>query len=484
MESSASNSAPTATPDVVVIGGGPGGYVAAIRAAQLGLSTVCVEMDKTLGGTCVNVGCIPSKALLSSSEHYEFAKHAAAAHGIGIGQLSLDLATMLKRKDDVVTQNTKGIEFLFRKHKITWAKGFGTLKPGNVVEVTAAGTGSAGGPPAEKIATYQAKNVIIATGSVPIQLPFLKFDERRVLSNVGALIIPQVPKHLIVIGGGIIGLELGSVWNRLGAKVTVIELLPAILPGMDDDVVREADRILRKQGLEIRTGTRVTNGGLTDNGAFVEVEKEGTKERIDGDYVLVSVGRKPATTGIDVAGLGINVGKRGEILVDDQMRTNVPNVYAIGDCVPGPMLAHKAEDEGVVAAEVIAGKPSRMHYKSIPGVVYTWPEIASVGLTERQVKDSGREYRAGRFPFSANGRARSMGDAMGFVKMVADAKTDELLGVHMIGPNVSELIAEVVLAFEYRGSSEDIGVTVHAHPTLSEVTKEAALATLGRALHI
>ena len=467
-----------------MIGGGPGGYVAAIRAAQLGLSTVCVEMDKTLGGTCVNVGCIPSKALLSSSEHYEFAKHAAAAHGIGIGQLNLDLATMLKRKDDVVSQNTKGIEFLFRKHKITWARGFGTLRPGNVVEVTAGGAGGAGAPPADKIATYHAKNVIIATGSVPIQLPFLPFDERRILSNVGALAIPHVPKHLIVIGGGIIGLELGSVWNRLGAKVTVVELLPAILPGMDDDVVKEADRVLRKQGLEIRTGTRVTNGGLTESGVFVEVEKDGAKERIDGDHVLVSVGRRPSTTGIDAKALGLEVGKRGEILVDAQMRTKLPNVYAIGDCVPGPMLAHKAEDEGVVAAEVIAGKPSRMHYKSIPGVVYTWPEIASVGLTERQVKESGREYRTGRFPFSANGRARSMGDTMGFVKMVADARTDELLGVHMIGPNVSELIAEIVLAFEYRGSSEDIGVTVHAHPTLSEVTKEAALATLGRALHI
>jgi dihydrolipoamide dehydrogenase len=483
METSASTQAATSNPDVVVIGGGPGGYVAAIRAAQLGLSTVCVEMDKTLGGTCVNVGCIPSKALLSSSEHYEFAKHAAATHGIGVGQLSLDLATMLKRKDDVVGQNTKGIEYLFRKHKITWAKGFGTLKPGNVVEVTA-GRGVAGGPPADKIATYQAKNVIIATGSVPIQLPFLKFDERRVLSNVGALAIPTVPKHLIVIGGGIIGLELGSVWNRLGATVTVIELLPAILPGMDDDVVKEADRILRKQGLDIRTGTRVTNGGLTETGVFVEVEKDGANERIEGDHVLVSVGRKPSTTGIDVKALGLNVGKRGEILVDQQMRTNLPNVYAIGDCVPGPMLAHKAEEEGVVAAEVIAGKPSRMHYKSIPGVVYTWPEIASVGLTERQVKESGREYRTGKFPFSANGRARSMGDTLGFVKMVADAKTDELLGVHMIGPNVSETIAEIVLAFEYRGSSEDVGVTVHAHPTLSEVTKEAALATLGRALHI
>jgi dihydrolipoamide dehydrogenase len=472
---------PTAA-DVVVIGGGPGGYVAAIRAAQLGLNTVCVEMDKTLGGTCVNVGCIPSKALLTSSEHYEFAQHTAATHGIGVGQLSLDLATMLKRKDDVVGQNTKGIEFLFRKNKITWAKGRGALKAGNVVDVTSGG--AAGGPPAENIASYHATNVIIATGSVPIELPFLPFDEQRILSNVGALKIPEVPKHLIVIGGGVIGLELGSVWKRLGAKVTVIELLPAILPGLDDDVVKEADRTLRKQGLEIRTNTRVTNGGRTATGAFVVVEQDGKPERIEGDYVLVAVGRRPATTGIDTKALGLNVGRRGELLVDDQMRTNIPNVFAIGDCVPGPMLAHKAEEEGVIAAEVIAGKPVHMHYKSIPNVVYTWPEIAAVGLTERQVKESGREYRTGRFPFSANGRARSLGDTTGFVKFIADAKTDELLGAHMIGPNVSETIAEVVLAFEYRGSSEDIGVTVHAHPTLSEVTKEAALATLGRALHI
>src|SRR6478672_3210182 len=463
--------------DVVVIGGGPGGYVAAIRAAQLGFSTVCVEADTTLGGTCVNVGCIPSKALLESSHHFEFISHDAKKHGIGVSAPTIDVAAMLKRKDEVVGANTKGIEFLFRKNKITWAKGFGTLKAGNVVEVR-------GAPPENNIASYQAKNVIIATGSVPIELPFLKFDEERVVSNVGALTIPRVPEHLIVIGGGVIGLELGSVWRRLGAKVTVVELLPAILPGMDDDVVKEADRVLRKQGLDIRTGTRVTNGGRTADGVFVEVERDGKTERIDGDYVLVSVGRRPVTSGIDVKALGLEVGKRGEILVDDQMRTNLPNVYAIGDCVPGPMLAHKAEEEGVVAAEVIAGHKVHMHYKSIPGVVYTWPEIASVGLTERQVKESGREYRTGKFPFSANGRARSMGENAGFVKFVADAKTDELLGAHMIGPNVSELIAEVVLAFEYRGSSEDIGVTVHAHPTLSETTKEAALANLGRALHI
>jgi dihydrolipoamide dehydrogenase len=469
--------------DVVVIGGGPGGYVAALRAAQLGLATVCVEYDRTLGGTCVNVGCIPSKALLSSSEHYEFAKSHAAEHGVKLDGVSLDLAQMLKRKDEVVGQNTKGIEFLFRKNKITWAKGFGVLGKGNVVDVFESKPAQ-GAPPDKKIASYQAKNVIIATGSVPIELPFLKFDEDRILSNVGALKIPRVPNHLIVIGGGVIGLELGSVWKRLGAKVTVVELTPTILPGMDADVVKEADKFLRKQGLEMRTGTRVTNGGRTDAGVWIEVELEGKKEKIEGDYVLVSVGRRPATGGIDAAALGLNVGKRGEILVDDQLRTNLPGVYAIGDCVPGPMLAHKAEEEGVIAAEVIAGQKSRMHYKSIPGVVYTWPEIATVGMTEAQLKESGRAYKTGKFPFSANGRARAMGDTTGFVKFLSDAKTDELLGAHIVGPNASELVAEIVLGFEYRASADDIGATVHAHPTLSEVTKEAALSALGRALHI
>jgi dihydrolipoamide dehydrogenase len=468
------------TVDVVVIGGGPGGYVAAIRAAQLGLSTVCVEMDRTLGGTCVNVGCIPSKALLESSHQFEFAKHGAAPHGITIENVGLDLGVMLERKTAVVGQNTKGIEFLFRKNKVTWAKGEGSLRRGEggrwLVDVR-------GAPPDDKVASYSAPNVIIATGSVPIELPFLPFDEDRILSNVGALLIPRVPGHLIVVGGGVVGLELGSVWKRLGARVTVVELTPTILPGMDAEIIKEATRSFTRQGLEIRTGTKVTGGGRTDSGAYIEVEKDGTTERIDGDHVLVSVGRRPATRGIDPGSLELNVGRRGEILVDDQMRTNLPGLYAVGDCVPGPMLAHKAEEEGVVAAEVIAGKPAHMHYRSIPNVVYTWPEIASVGLTPEQAAEGGRAVRTGKFPFSANGRARSLGFTEGFVKFVADEKTDELLGCHMIGPSVSELIAEVVLAFEYRASSEDIGITVHAHPTLSEVTKEAALATIGRALH-
>ena len=462
--------------DVVVIGGGPGGYVAAIRAAQLGLSTVCVEVDRTLGGTCVNVGCIPSKALLDSSHHYEFAAHSAKVHGIGIGDLTIDVATMLKRKDEVVGQNTKGLEFLFKKNKITWAKGRGTLRPGNVVEVEGAdGSGAQ---------SYQAKHVIIATGSVPVELPFLRFDEERILSNVGALKIQKVPRHLIVIGGGVIGLELGSVWRRLGAKVTVIELLPTILPGMDDDLVKEATRVLSRQGLELRTGTKVTAGKRDGDRVLIDVAKDNATETLEGDYVLVAVGRKPSLNGIDAAALGLGVGRRGEVLVDDQMRTNLPNVFAIGDCVPGPMLAHKAEEEGVVAAEVIAGQSSHMHYRSIPGIVYTWPEIAAVGLTEREAREAGREYRVGRFPFTANGRARTAGEGAGFVKFVTDARTDELLGCHMIGPSVSELVAEVVLAFEYGASADDIGITVHAHPTLSEAVKEAALGALGRAIHI
>jgi dihydrolipoamide dehydrogenase len=467
---------PSPTPaDVVIIGGGPGGYVAAIRAAQLGLATVCVERDKTLGGTCVNVGCIPSKALLQSSEHFEFARLHAAEHGVEVGDVTLNLPTMLKRKDQVVGANTKGIEFLFRKNKVTWAKGTGTLKAGNLVEVAGAdGT----------VTTYQAKAVIIATGSVPVTLPFLPFDEERVLSNVGALSIPEVPKHLVVIGGGVIGLELGSVWRRLGATVTIVEMLPTILAGNDADIVKEADRVFRKQGLDIRTGTKVVSANRDGDCVRVEVETNGQRETIEADYVLVCIGRRPSLTGIDAQALGLEIGKRGEIVVDAQMRTNLPNVYAIGDAVGGMLLAHKAEEEGVVAAEVIAGKPATMHYREIPSVVYTWPEIAAVGLTEQQARESGREVRVGKFPFSANGRARTMGDTVGFVKFVADARTDALLGAHLMGPNVSELVSEVVLAFAFDGSAEDVGITVHAHPTLSEATKEAALGVLGRAVHI
>lgn len=461
--------------DLVVLGGGPGGYVASIRASQLGLSTVCVEYDKTLGGTCVNVGCIPSKALLQSSEHYEFAQKHAAEHGVVLGSVGYDLATMMKRKLDVVAQNTKGVEFLFKKNKITWAKGTGTLKAGNVVDVK----GHDG-----TVTSYQAKHVIIATGSVPFELPFLKFDEERIVSNVGALQLPEVPKHLIVIGGGVIGLELGSVWRRLGAQVTVIELAPTILPGNDDDITKEATKIFKKQGLMLRTGCKVTGGARKGNTVQVEIDENGKAETLEADYVLVSIGRKPSLTGIDAAALGLALGTRGEIIADEQLRTNLPNVYAIGDCIGGKLLAHKAEDEGVIAAEVIAGKKAKMHYHTLPAVVYTHPEVATVGYTEAELKTQGRAYKVGKFPFSANGRARTKGETDGFVKFLADAATDEILGCHMIGPNVSDLLAEVVLAMEFRGTTEDVAMTCHSHPTLSETTKEAALNALGRTLHM
>lgn len=466
--------------DVVVIGGGPGGYVASIRAAQLGLKTVCVEMDKTLGGTCVNVGCIPSKALLQSSEHFEFTRVHAREHGLVVDRLGLDLAQMLRRKDEVVGANTRGIEYLFRKHGVTWAKGRGTLKPGNHVDVADWNGGAH---------TIAATNVIIATGSVPIELPFLKFDEDKVVSNVGALKLPEVPSRLLVIGGGVIGLELGSVWRRLGSRVTVVELMPTLLPGTDDEIIKEADRVFRRQGLEVRTGTRVTGAEIRENVVAVQIEKDGASETLEAERVLVAVGRRPVLQGIDAGALGLATGQRGEITVDTQMRTNLPNVFAIGDAVGGKLLAHKAEEEGIVAAEVIAGIAATMHYRTVPNIVYTWPEIATVGVTEREAREGSgssgpREVRLGRFPFSANGRARTMGESAGFVKFVADARTNEVLGCHMIGPNVSELMAEVVLAMEYRASADDIAMTIHSHPTLSEATREAALGVLGRPLHI
>ncbi len=468
-------SSTTQSVDVLILGGGPGGYVAAIRAAQLGFSVTCVEADRTLGGTCVNVGCIPSKALLQSSEHFEWSRLHAAEHGVILENPRFDLATMMNRKTNVVAQNTKGVEFLFRKNKITWAKGFGTLKSGNIIEVRSDdGT----------VTEWHGKSVIIATGSVPVQLPFLPFDEKVVLSNVGALSLNAVPKRMIVVGGGVIGLELGSVWRRLGTEVTVVEYAPTILPGNDNDIIREADKILRKQGLDIHVGTKVTGADIRPDGVTIHVEKDGNASTFDADCVLVCVGRRPSLSGVDTEALGIKLGTRGEIAVDSQQRTNLPGIYAIGDATGGKLLAHKAEEEGVVAAEVIAGMNVHIHHHNIPAVVYTWPEIASTGSTEQEVKNSGRAYKIGKFPFSANGRARTMGETDGFVKFVVDKDTDEILGAHMIGPNVSDLMAEVVLAMEYRASADDIGITVHSHPTLNEVTKEAALAALGRAIHM
>ena len=464
-------------PDVLIIGGGPGGYVAAIRAAQLGLSTVCVERDRTLGGTCVNVGCIPSKALLESSHHFEFARERASAHGVLLADVGLDLGVMQKRKTRVVAQNTRGIEYLFKKNGITWARGSATLRSGHIVEVR-------GAPPENNVVVYTPKSVIIATGSVPIGLPFLPFDEDRVLSNTGALALTSVPDRLIVIGGGVIGIELGSVWRRLGAKVTIVELLPSILAGYDAELAHEAEKTFRKQGLDIRTGTRVTGARREGDRMLVDIEKDGVKETLEAERVLVSVGRMPSLSGIDAKALGLTLGPRGEIAVDDQMRTNLPDVYAIGDAVGGMLLAHKAEDEGMIAAEVIAGHKSHMHYNAIPAVVYTSPEVVAVGLTEEQVKESGRAYKVGKFPYTANARARTAGDATGFVKLIVDAESDALLGAHLIGPSASELVAELTLTLEFGGSSEDIALTVHPHPTLSEATREAALAVLGRAIHI
>ena len=456
--------------DLIVLGGGPGGYVGAIRAAQLGMKVACVEKEPALGGTCLRVGCIPSKALLDSSELYEQMLHKAELHGFTVGEVKVDVARMLARKDSVVKANTDGINFLFKKNKIDWVRGFGRLAGPDTVEVE--------GEEGKK--TLKAKNVLLATGSVPIELPFLKFDQERIIDSTGALALPEVPGHLVVIGGGVIGLELGSVWLRLGAKVTVLEALPTILPGMDAEIVRQADRILRKQGFDIRTGTRVT--GAERKGDRVTVTVEGG-DPLEADYVLVAVGRRAYTDGMGFEEAGIRL-ERGVIQVDERFHTGVGGVYAIGDAIGGRMLAHKAEEEGVAAVEFMAGKHGHVNYDAVAGVVYTWPEIASVGATEEELKERGVEYRVGKFPFTANGRARAMGDTDGMVKVLAHAKTDRLLGLHILGPRASDLIAEAALAIEFEGSAEDIARTVHAHPTLPEAVKEAALGVAGRAIHI
>ncbi|MBA2245449.1 MAG: dihydrolipoyl dehydrogenase [Gemmatimonadetes bacterium] len=456
--------------DLVVLGGGPGGYVAAIRAAQLGMTTACVEKEDALGGTCVRVGCIPSKALLDSTELFDQIRHKTESHGITVGEPEIDVARMHERKDAVVKANTEGVAFLFRKNKIEWVRGFGRLAGTDRVEVESA----------EGTRTLQAKNILLASGSVPVELPFLKFDHERIIDSTGALALPEVPGHLVVVGGGVIGLELGSVWLRLGAKVTVLEMMPTILPGMDAEIVRQADRIFRKQGFEIRTKTRVT--GAERNGDKVTVSIEGA-DSIEADYLLVSVGRRAYTEGMGFEEAGIKL-ERGVIQVDERYHTGVANIYAIGDAIGGAMLAHKAEEEGVAAVENIAGKHGHVMYEAVPNVVYTWPEIASVGITEEQAKEREGEYRVGKFPFSANGRARAMGETDGLVKIIADARTDRMLGAHILGPRASDLIAELALAMEFHSSAEDIGRSVHAHPTLPEAIKEAALGVIGRTLHL
>ncbi len=460
------------TYDVIVIGGGPGGYVAAIRAAQLGLRTACVEMRATLGGTCLNIGCIPSKALLQSSENFHEATGSFKDHGILIDSVKLDLARMQQRKGEVVTANVKGVEFLFKKNKVTWLKGAGRIAAPGQVSV---GEHS-----------YGAKHIIIATGSESIPLPGATVDEKRIVTSTGALELDKVPGHLVVIGGGYIGLELGSVWHRLGAQVTVIEYLDKLVPGMDGEIGKTFERVLAKQGLKFRLSTKVTAAKTTDNGVDLTIEpaKGGTAENIHADVVLVAIGRRPYTANLGLAEAGVATDERGFIKIDPHYRTNIDGIYAIGDVITGPMLAHKAEEEGVAVAELIAGQAGHVNYGVIPGVVYTWPEVASIGATEEMLKKEGRTYNIGKFPFMANGRARAMGATDGFVKILADKTTDRILGAHIIGPDAGTLIAEIATAMEFGASSEDVGRICHAHPSLSEAVKEAALAVENRAIHI
>jgi len=462
--------------DVVVVGGGPGGYVAAIRAAQLGLKTACVESRGSLGGTCLNVGCIPSKALLQSSHHFAVAQHDFANHGIKVSKLEVDLAAMMARKDKVVSGLTKGIEGLFKKNKVAYIVGAGRL--------TAPGTIAVIGKDGER--TITAKSVIIATGSEVTPLPGVEIDEKNIISSTGALALGAVPKHMVVIGAGVIGLELGSVWRRLGAEVTVVEFLDRALPLNDGEVSKQMQRILEKQGIKFKMGTKVT-GAKTHKGEVtltLEPAKGGAVEELKADSVLVAIGRRPFTNGLGLTELGVEIDARGFVKVDRHFRTNVPGVYAIGDVIGGMMLAHKAEEEGVAIAEILAGQAGHVNYDAIPAVVYTHPEVASVGRTEEQLKADGVAYKAGKFPFMANSRARAIDDADGFVKILADAKTDRILGAHIIGPQAGDLIAEVVIGMEFGAAAEDIARTCHAHPGLGEAVKEAALAVDARAIHM
>ena len=464
--------------DLVVIGGGPGGYVAAIRAAQFGMSVACVESRSALGGTCLNVGCIPSKALLQSSELYHQAAHSFSKHGIGTGELSLDLAAMMGRKDKIVGDLTKGIAFLFKKNKIEAVEGRGTIIEAGTVEVASSNDG---GP-----RTLKAAKIIIATGSEVMALPGVEIDERRIVSSTGALDLDAVPKDLVVVGGGYIGLEMGSVWGRLGANVTVVEFLDRIVPGMDGELAKTLQRVLKKQGLAFKLGTKVT--GAKNGGAGValtlEPAKGGAAETLQADVVLVSIGRRPYTEGLGLETVGIKPDNRGFIPVDQNYQTSVPGIFAIGDVIEGPMLAHKASEDGVVCVERMVGHAAHVDYGKVPGVVYTWPEVATVGKSEEQLTDDGVDYKVGKFPFTAVSRARVTADTDGFIKVLADAKTDKVLGVHIIGPDAGTLIHEAVLCMEFGGSSEDIAATVHAHPTLAEGLKEAALAVGGAPIHM
>ncbi len=458
--------------DLIVIGAGPGGYVAAIKAAQLGMNVACVEKRGALGGTCLNVGCIPSKALLESSERFEETLHHAAEHGIKTGKVSLDLKTMMKRKDEVVDGLTKGIEGLFKKNKVEYIKGTATISGAN--EVTVGKT------------KYNAKNILIATGSDVMPLPGVDIDEKQIVSSTGALELDNVPGKMVVVGGGVIGLELGSVWRRLGAEVEVIEFLDRIVPGMDAETCKQFHRILEKQGISFRLGTKVTGAKKSKTGVELTVEPAagGKAEKIKADIVLVSIGRKPYTDKLGLDKVGIKTDDRGRIPVNHHFQTSVPSIYAIGDVIAGPMLAHKAEEEGVAAVEIMAGQAGHINYDAIPGVIYTWPELASVGKTEEQLKESGVKYVSSKFPFMANSRGRAIGQTDGFVKILADKETDEVYGVHIVGPDAGTLIAEAVIALEYGASSEDIARTCHAHPSLNEAVKEAALGAFAKPIHI
>ncbi|HWW38320.1 dihydrolipoyl dehydrogenase [Pedobacter sp.] len=465
--------------DVVVIGSGPGGYVGAIRCAQLGLKTAVIEKYKTFGGTCLNVGCIPSKALLDSSEHFHNAAHTFGTHGIDLKDLKVNMPQMIARKNDVVAQNTAGITYLFKKNKIDAFEGVGSFVDKNTIKITKADGSS------ENIT---AKNVIIASGSKPTALPFIKIDKKRIITSTEALNLTEVPKTMVVIGGGVIGLELGSVYARLGTKVSVVEFMPSIIGTMDAGLGKELQRVLKKSlGMEFYTNHKVT--GATAKGKTVTVTADnakGEQVKLEADYCIVAVGRVAYTAGLGLENIGIQTEERGnKIPVNEHLETSVPGVYAIGDVIKGAMLAHKAEDEGVYVAERLAGQKPHINYNLIPGVVYTWPEVASVGYTEEQLKEKGIQYKAGSFPFKASGRAKASMDTDGFVKVLADAKTDEILGVHMIGPRAADMIAEAVVAMEFRASAEDIARICHAHPTYTEALKEAAMAaTDNRAIHI
>jgi dihydrolipoamide dehydrogenase len=458
--------------DVVIIGAGPGGYIAAIRAAQLGLRTACVESRATLGGTCLNIGCIPSKALLQSSEKLVEARHGLGEHGIRVGEVFVDLASMMGRKDKVVTTLTRGVEFLFRKNKIDWLKGKGRITaPGRVVVAGSDGDSH----------EIEATSIIIASGSENTPLAGVAIDEQRIVSSTGALALDRVPERLVVIGGGYIGLELGSVWQRLGARVTVVELLDHIAPTMDRELGTTLQRILARSGIEFRLGARVAGVRETAGGLSLEVEGG---EDLAADVVLVAIGRRPYTEGLGLDAVGVARDEHARIVVDDGFTTNIPGIYGIGDVIRGPMLEHKAAEEGVALAERLAGQRASVDYDAIPAVIYTWPEVASVGRTEEELKAAQMSYRVGKFPFTANPRARTNGYTEGFVKILAESATDRVLGIHIIGPDAGTLIAEAVLAKEFGASAEDIARTCHAHPTLGEALKEAALAVDGRAIHI